>query len=133
MEKTIAVTLSNGINICISPHRTLSVSRGIILYRDDELYGCLAFATRVTVTQQVPLVEQQRLFKNKLWMEKTIAVTLSCILCFTCILLYIPKWELNFILITYIKSVHSVSTPVSIHYLTLYVVLKPIYYIVYGF
>jgi hypothetical protein len=52
--------------------------------------------------------------KKKLWMEKTIAVTLSCILCFTCILLYILKWELNFILITYIKSVHSVSTPVYV-------------------
>jgi hypothetical protein len=57
----LALKYINGINICISPHRTLSVSRGIILYRDDELYGCLAFATRVTVTQQVPLVEQQLL------------------------------------------------------------------------
>jgi hypothetical protein len=54
------------------------------------------------------------LFSKKLWMEKTIAVALSCILCFTCILLSIPKWELNFILITYIKSVHSVRTPVYV-------------------
>ena len=51
----------------------------------------------------------------QLWMEKTIAVTLYCVLYFTCILLFIPKWELNFVLTTFIKSVHSVvSTPVCV-------------------
>ena len=57
---------------------------------------------------------QPWLFFFQAWMEKTIAVTLSCVLCFTFILLYILKWELNFVLTTDIKSVHSVSTPVYV-------------------
>jgi hypothetical protein len=41
----LALKYINGINISISPHRTLSISRGIILYREDDLYGCLTFST----------------------------------------------------------------------------------------
>ena len=41
----LALKYINDINISVSPHRTLNVSRGIILYRDDNLYGCLTFST----------------------------------------------------------------------------------------
>jgi hypothetical protein len=41
----LALKYINDINISVSPHRTLNVSRGIVLYRDDDLYGCLTFST----------------------------------------------------------------------------------------
>jgi len=41
----LALKYINDINISVSPHRTLNISRVIILYRDDDLYGCLAFST----------------------------------------------------------------------------------------
>ena len=50
----------------------------------------------------------------QLWIEKTIAVTICCVVYCTCIRLSIPKWEFNFVLATDIKSVHSVSTPVCL-------------------